>query len=471
MLAQPQASHENDETTIVGRGSGRSLWRDRALATRARAGCRRPLDKAHSLDRRAAAGSRPRHLDHVQRRRRRCAEGRMCWRDGGVLRGRRSSDRLFADVRLVAADDRLWIAEARSSEAAVLGRQGLDLRPRRRSRADCTVVKLLDGSSLRSAAGPQPPFVGRALADAARHEGGAPIALCRHHHVGGPAPRRNRADHEEPADRLRSGDLQHPGPRGRAAHPAAGTGARHRRHRQPALSGGTPHPENAAPRAAGLGRQDRCFLLGAAHPQIHHQPPGRHLRHSGNQPGRSRARKHGCSNRAVARPGAAATPARPCRATLMSEWLSYSLEDFLMFSPRVYWRLFELHNRAVWPAQVLALLLGIAAMAFLLRPRPWSDWLIAVGLGLAWAWVAWSFLWLRYATINWAVAYVAPVFALEALVLILVKGTADRLLFTIDRSLPAGIGMALYLYALVLHPLVPLIEGRSLRSAEVFAIA
>jgi len=155
----------------------------------------------------------------------------------------------------------------------------------------------------------------------------------------------------------------------------------------------------------------------------------------------------------------------------MSEWLSYSLEDFLMFSPRVYWRLFELHNRSVWPAQGIALFLGIAGLAFLLRPRPWSDWLIATGLGLAWAWVAWSFLWLRYATINWAIAYVAPIFALEALVLILVKSTAARPLFALDRGVPACIGLALYLYALVFHPLVPLIEGRSLWSAEVFAIA
>jgi Family of unknown function (DUF6064) len=155
----------------------------------------------------------------------------------------------------------------------------------------------------------------------------------------------------------------------------------------------------------------------------------------------------------------------------MSEWLSYSLEDFLLFSPRVYWRLFELHNRSVWPAQVAAMVFGIAILAFLLRPRPWSDRLIAAGLGCAWAWVAWSFLWLGYATINWAIAYVAPVFVLEAVLLVLMMGMADRPLFAVDRSVAAGIGLALYLYALVLHPLVPWIDGRSLRSAEVFAIA
>ena len=37
----------------------------------------------------------------------------------------------------------------------------------------------------------------------------------------------------------------------------------------------------------------------------------------------------------------------------MSEWWTYSLSDFLLFSPRTYYRLFELYNLAVWPWHVL----------------------------------------------------------------------------------------------------------------------
>ena len=35
----------------------------------------------------------------------------------------------------------------------------------------------------------------------------------------------------------------------------------------------------------------------------------------------------------------------------MSEWWTYSLSDFLLFSPRTYYRLFELYNLAIWPTQ------------------------------------------------------------------------------------------------------------------------
>ena len=57
----------------------------------------------------------------------------------------------------------------------------------------------------------------------------------------------------------------------------------------------------------------------------------------------------------------------------MSEWWTYRLESFLLFSERVYWRLFELHNAAIWPAQVVALLLGAMILYLLLRVRPWSS--------------------------------------------------------------------------------------------------
>lgn len=33
----------------------------------------------------------------------------------------------------------------------------------------------------------------------------------------------------------------------------------------------------------------------------------------------------------------------------MSEWWTYRLSDFLMFSPATYWRMVERYNREVWP--------------------------------------------------------------------------------------------------------------------------
>src|SRR5882724_10092424 len=107
----------------------------------------------------------------------------------------------------------------------------------------------------------------------------------------------------------------------------------------------------------------------------------------------------------------------------MSEWWTYRPEDFLLFSQRAYWRLFELHNAALWPLHLLTLAAAAAIVLLVLRPPPGHGRWIALLLALIWVLVGWSFLWSRYATINWAIGYVAPFFALQAAFLLIV-GTA-----------------------------------------------
>ncbi|MBE0531990.1 MAG: MFS transporter permease [Rhodospirillales bacterium] len=154
----------------------------------------------------------------------------------------------------------------------------------------------------------------------------------------------------------------------------------------------------------------------------------------------------------------------------MSEWLTYGIGDFLLFSPRVYWRLFDLHNRAVWPLQVPALLLGVTILVAIVRPRPYSDRTVSAIMAAAWIWVAWSFLWTRYSTINWAVIYVVPAFALEGLLFLVFGSLTGRLRMVADRSIRGGIGLALFLYGLAVHPLTAVLDGR-LFQAEIFGIA
>jgi hypothetical protein len=152
----------------------------------------------------------------------------------------------------------------------------------------------------------------------------------------------------------------------------------------------------------------------------------------------------------------------------MSEWWTYRPEDFLLFSPRVYWRLFELHNEALWPGQLaaLALLLALAVLAAV-RP-PGHGRLVAAGLALAFAVSGWSFVWSRYATINWAAEYLAPLFAAEALLLALVAAVGG--LHGARRGAAAVIGWMLVLLAAAM-PLAAPLFGRDWATAEVFALA
>jgi hypothetical protein len=72
----------------------------------------------------------------------------------------------------------------------------------------------------------------------------------------------------------------------------------------------------------------------------------------------------------------------------MSEWWTYTLSDFLLFSPRTWYRLIELYNAAVWPAQIVTAGLGLAILALLSRfPTVRGRWISAILAG-CWLFVA-----------------------------------------------------------------------------------
>ena len=155
----------------------------------------------------------------------------------------------------------------------------------------------------------------------------------------------------------------------------------------------------------------------------------------------------------------------------MSEWWTYSLSDFLLFSPRTYYRLFELYNAAMWPLQILALALGVALLGLLLRDTAWRGRAIAAILAACWLWVAWAYLWQRYDTINWAASYFAVGFAIEALLLIWMGIVRDRLGFLSGAGPVGAAGLCIFLFALVGYPLIGPLNGRPWRQAEIFGLA
>ena len=153
----------------------------------------------------------------------------------------------------------------------------------------------------------------------------------------------------------------------------------------------------------------------------------------------------------------------------MSEWWTYSLSDFLLFSGRTYHRLFELYNIDIWPAQSVALALGCVLLALLWRPRAGQGRFIAAILALCWIWVAWAFHWRHFTTINWAGTYFAYAFAFEALLLIVFGVCNDDLAFA-PGSLSHRVGFALVLFAVCGVPLIaPLVGGGWLQS-QVFGV-
>lgn len=148
----------------------------------------------------------------------------------------------------------------------------------------------------------------------------------------------------------------------------------------------------------------------------------------------------------------------------MSEWWTYGLSDFLMFSPQAYWRLVARHNAAGWPVQVFAGMAALALPLLLSRAAAWPRRASLLVLALAWTGVGWFFHARSYAEIFLAASWVAAACAAQSLLLLLAALRAPR---GEARSASRGGGIAL-LTAAALYPLLAPLTGHAWTEAEVF---
>ena len=155
----------------------------------------------------------------------------------------------------------------------------------------------------------------------------------------------------------------------------------------------------------------------------------------------------------------------------MPEWWTYTLADFLMFSPRTYYRMIERYNAAVWPAQLGALAVGLGLLATLRGAARARGRAVAAILALLWLWVAWAFLFQRYARINWAAEYAGWLFVLEVVLLAFVAARAGSHSARPGRTAARVGGAVLFGAALLLYPLLAPLLGRGWPAAEVFGLA
>jgi hypothetical protein len=153
----------------------------------------------------------------------------------------------------------------------------------------------------------------------------------------------------------------------------------------------------------------------------------------------------------------------------MSEWWTYRLVNFLMFSPRTYWRLVAAYNRELWPLPVATIAVGLALVWLAARRGRMGARIVLAALALAWLWVGWAFHWQRYATINWGARHAAVAFAVEATLLLavmLARAASPRP----ARDWTRRAGLALALGGLLLYPMLSPAMGRPWLQAEVFGV-
>lgn len=155
----------------------------------------------------------------------------------------------------------------------------------------------------------------------------------------------------------------------------------------------------------------------------------------------------------------------------MSEWWTYRLTSFLLFSPRTYYRLLELYNLSIWPGQLAGMAVGLAIIALLIGKRNYRERIIAGLLAACWLWIALAFHYQRYVQINWAATWFAVAFACEALLLVVVGVLGDRLVLLPARGATVWIAISIVAISILGYPMLAPLTGRAWTTAEIFGVA
>lgn len=142
----------------------------------------------------------------------------------------------------------------------------------------------------------------------------------------------------------------------------------------------------------------------------------------------------------------------------------------LPFSQDAFFALFEQYNRAIWPAQIVAYVLALAALALVARPVAGAGRVVGTILALAWAWNGAVYHVMYFATINFWADILGGVFIIEALLLLWTGAVRGRLAFRIGNDAKSWIGVALAVFALAVYPLLGWLFGHAWPRAPMFGV-
>jgi len=141
----------------------------------------------------------------------------------------------------------------------------------------------------------------------------------------------------------------------------------------------------------------------------------------------------------------------------------------LPFTREQFIAVFAAYNTAVWPAQIVAGLLGLVMVAMLARPTTAGSRVIGIGLAVMWAWTGVGYHWIHFSAVNKAAWAFGALFVLQGIALFY-AAVGGRLRFGITRARSAWLGWALVVYAAVIYPVLGVWSGHRYPELPMFGI-
>ena len=141
----------------------------------------------------------------------------------------------------------------------------------------------------------------------------------------------------------------------------------------------------------------------------------------------------------------------------------------LPFGITEFFDVFEVYNRAIWPAQIVAYLLGLLAFGLTLVRRRGLGILVSSILALFWTWTGIVYHMSFFSAINTAAMAFGAAFLLQG-VLFMLSAAREGLDFSPRIDAYTVVGTLFVLYAMVGYPLVGMATGDAYPRAPMFGV-
>lgn len=152
----------------------------------------------------------------------------------------------------------------------------------------------------------------------------------------------------------------------------------------------------------------------------------------------------------------------PGRRTQTARMLPFGREQFVA--------VFASYNEAVWPAPVVAVAVGVAAVLAVAAGLPGRGRVVSAALAAGWLWTGVVYHGLYFSAINPAAWLFAALFVLQGVLLIEAGVVRQGLSFDRGRGAAGAIGWALIVYAGIAYPLLGLAHGDRYPGMPTFGI-
>jgi hypothetical protein len=143
----------------------------------------------------------------------------------------------------------------------------------------------------------------------------------------------------------------------------------------------------------------------------------------------------------------------------------------LPFTVDEFFSVFGAYNQGIWPAQIIAYLLGALAVWAIFAARPWAGRTVAAILGIMWIWNGLAYHLAFFAPINPAAYGFAALFVIQGLLFLGHGAMAGRLRFAHGSNWRGMLGIALIAYAAVVYTTLGYLLGHTWPNLPVFGVA